>query len=307
MPAIEIEVAVDDHALGQVSEVVAQVGPGYEVSVADLRHFLSAYPGERFYVARRGGEAVGSLTTAPAGRPGCLFTMARVLPRARRRGVGRALLRCAAGRAIELDQARLWGRVDVTDADALAFVEHVGLEETGREYVSSLDLTTATAMSVPPPAGIAITSLAEHPELTEGAYAADVVCVPDIPSPTPMTSTSFHEWVEQTLEGPGGLPGGVMVAVADGTVVGYAALRGQTGQPGRADHELTCVVPAWRSRGVATALKRAQIEWARSAGFTELTTSNDSPNVEMLAVNRKLGYRVVEERISVEIDARKVG
>jgi hypothetical protein len=116
-----------------------------------------------------------------------MFTMVRVLEAARRRGVGRSLLRCAADRAIELGQPRLWGRVDVTDADALAFSDRIGLLETGREYVSSLDLT-APVTDVPPPPGVTITSLAEHPELTEGAYAADTVCVPDIPSPTPMTS-----------------------------------------------------------------------------------------------------------------------
>jgi mycothiol synthase len=302
---VDIRIADDDAALGQVSAVVAQVSPGSELSVEDMHHFLHAYPGERFYVARIGGEPVGALTTAPSGRPGHLFTMARVVPGARRRGTGRALLRCAAGRALELDHLRLWGRVDVADPDACAFADRVGLEETGREYVSSLDLTAA-APAEPPPPGITITSLAEHPQLTEATYAVDAACAPDIPSPTPMTAAPFDEWLEQTLGGPAGLPGGVMVAVADGDVVGYAALRRQTGQPGRADHELTCVLSSWRGRGVATALKRAQIEWAQSAGFTELTTTNDSPNVEMLAINRKLGYRVVQERMSVEIDARYV-
>jgi mycothiol synthase len=302
---IDIQIASDDAALGHVAAVVAVVSPGSEMSVEDMRHFLSAYPGERFYIATSGSEPVGALTTSPSSRPGHLFTMARVVPSARRHGVGRALLRCAAGRAIELDHPRLWGRIDVEDVDALAFVDRVGLQETGRQYVSSLDIT-APASRVSPPAGITITSLAEHPELTEGAYLADVACAPDVPSPTPMTSASFDEWREQTLEGPAGLPGGVMVAVADGQVVGYAALRRQSSHPRRAEHELTCVRPLWRGRGVATALKRAQIAWARSAGFTELTTTNDSPNVEMLAINRKLGYRVVHERMSVEIDVHDV-
>jgi RimJ/RimL family protein N-acetyltransferase len=67
-----------------------------------------------------------------------------------------------------------------------------------------------------------------------------------------------------------------------------------------AEHLLTCVVRPWRGRGVATALKQAQIAWARRAGITRLTTSNDSPSAAMLAVNRRLGYEPVVENLMME-------
>ena len=47
-------------------------------------------------------------------------------------------------------------------------------------------------------------------------------------------------------------------------------------------------------------MKSAQIAWAKSAGLTSLETSNDSPNAVMLAVNRRLGYRVIAENVMVE-------
>ncbi len=47
----------------------------------------------------------------------------------------------------------------------------------------------------------------------------------------------------------------------------------------------------WRRRGIATALKRAQIERARAAGIEQIFTSNDETNVAMRGVNAGLGYR----------------
>ena len=61
----------------------------------------------------------------------------------------------------------------------------------------------------------------------------------------------------------------------------------------------------WRGRGVAGALKSAQIAWARQAGIRRLVTSNDAPNAAMLAVNRRLGYRVVSEGVLVEGPAQR--
>ncbi len=56
----------------------------------------------------------------------------------------------------------------------------------------------------------------------------------------------------------------------------------------------------WRGRGVAKAMKSAQIAWAKRTGLERLETANDSPNTAMLAVNRRLGYRVVAENVIVE-------
>ncbi len=55
---------------------------------------------------------------------------------------------------------------------------------------------------------------------------------------------------------------------------------------------MTGTARAARGRGVATAIKRAMILWARDeAGLTALRTTNEERNAPMLAINRKLGYR----------------
>jgi RimJ/RimL family protein N-acetyltransferase len=54
---------------------------------------------------------------------------------------------------------------------------------------------------------------------------------------------------------------------------------------------------AWRGRGIASALKRAQIAWAIKNGIEVLETTNEVRNAPMRAVNEKLGYRPAPGRI----------
>ncbi len=54
--------------------------------------------------------------------------------------------------------------------------------------------------------------------------------------------------------------------------------------------ELTAVLPEYRGRGVATALKVLTIQYAQRHGFREIRTFNSSRNAPMLAINTKLGF-----------------
>ena len=54
---------------------------------------------------------------------------------------------------------------------------------------------------------------------------------------------------------------------------------------------MTGVLRVARGRGIAQALKRAQIAAAKEAGFERLRTQNDLANAAMRAVNERLGYR----------------
>ncbi len=303
MPApIEIECARSRPALGDVADVVARVSPASRLGREQLAHYLSANPGSVMLVARCGTEAVGAATLGRSGRPGHQYTMVRVVPEHRRRGAGSAMLEAARDHAGRIGLERIWGRIDAIDTGSLGFAERRGLVESGREWISALDLTGALSPVHPPP-GVTVVSLAERPDLIRAAYDVHSECLPDMPSPTPMQAEPFHEWVSQTLEGPGALPEAAVVAIAGDAVIGQAALTLE-GDEGTAEHLLTCVRREWRGRGVAGALKSAQIAWARQAGIERLVTSNDAPNAAMLAVNQRLGYRVVSEGVLVEGPAR---
>jgi len=301
MPApIEIESALSRPALDDVADVVARVSPANRLSPDQLAHYLSSNPQSALLVARRGTEAVGAATVGRSGRPGHQYTMVRVVPEHRRHGVGSAMLEAAREHAARIGLERIWGRIDATDTGSLGFAERNGLIESGRERISVLELTDAPSPAPPPP-GVTVVSLAQRPDLIRAAYDVHSGCLPDMP--TPMLAEPFHEWVSRTLEGPGALPAAAMVALAEHAVIGQAALALE-GDEGTAEHLLTCVRRDWRGRGVAGALKSAQIAWARQAGIERLVTSNDAPNAAMLAVNRRLGYQVVSEGVLVEGPAR---
>jgi len=63
---------------------------------------------------------------------------------------------------------------------------------------------------------------------------------------------------------------------------------------------MTGVKRAWRGRGLARALKCAQIAWDMKSGFEQLETGNEQRNTPMRGLNAQLGYRTVPGRILLE-------
>ena len=59
---------------------------------------------------------------------------------------------------------------------------------------------------------------------------------------------------------------------------------------GVAEDGITVVRRDWRRRGLATALKRAELEWAARNGIREVVTWTQRDNDGMRAVNERLGY-----------------
>ena len=55
-------------------------------------------------------------------------------------------------------------------------------------------------------------------------------------------------------------------------------------------HGLTATRRDWRRRGVATALKQAEIAAAKRAGFHRLVTESEERNEPMRRLNLKLGF-----------------
>jgi len=53
---------------------------------------------------------------------------------------------------------------------------------------------------------------------------------------------------------------------------------------------MTGVMPAYRGRKIALALKLMTIAYAKQQNGSSIHTDNDSQNAPMLAINRKLGY-----------------
>jgi RimJ/RimL family protein N-acetyltransferase len=111
-----------------------------------------------------------------------------------------------------------------------------------------------------------------------------------MPLHAPLEMPSYERWLEEEATGPDVLEGGTLLALDGERVVGFVSLLRRAADPRLAEHGLTAVAETHRNRGIATALKRAQIAWASSKGFRELMTSTQDGNAPMRAVNDKLGY-----------------
>jgi GNAT superfamily N-acetyltransferase len=274
--------------LATVAEIDGRVA-GEEPPGADaLAHELESDPRVLFLLAYAGDEAAGAGVGLPSSLPGCLYAMARVLPERRRRGMGAALYEALSEHARAVGRDALVGRVREDDADSRRFVDERGFRELSRECPVALHLDRVAAPPADPPAGVEIASLAARPELVRAAYEVEAETVGDIPLEPRPEPKSYEEWLAASVETPAALLDACFVALADGEVVGWAAL--QSLSDGAACHDLTAVRRPWRGRGIALALKRAQVAWAKEHGYRRLLTSNDEANAAMRAVNARLGY-----------------
>ena len=74
-------------------------------------------------------------------------------------------------------------------------------------------------------------------------------------------------------------------------MVGYSKWSLTTAQPHTAHHDLTAVKRAWRGRGIAGALKSAQLAWAQDNGYVKAVTYNDERNEPIRRLNERFGYQ----------------
>jgi mycothiol synthase len=222
-----------------------------------------------------------------------------VAPPLRRRGVGGELLRAAGAwlRDRGCDEATAPVRED--DPESLAWAERRGYREVGRDSRLALDLSLVEPPLVEPPDGIEIVSWAERPEVVRGMYEVACESYPDVPGEDEAVMTSFEEWLSADMQGAGDRPEATFAALAGDEVVGYAKFSISNARPGVAMHDMTGVKRAWRGRGIAGALKRAEIRWAKENGFTRLETMNEERNEPIRRLNERHGYRLEPGKINV--------
>jgi L-amino acid N-acyltransferase YncA len=238
-------------------------------------------------VAELDGEPVGAGSAGkfwgdPDGKLAAVTI--RVVKEARRRGVGTALDRRCSQHARELGKTRLFVFARYDDEESLGYFAFRGFEEIGRMQDVRLDLSTA-AIERSTPVAIELSVMGDDHE--RGMYETALEADADIPSATPIRTGTFEQWQERHLRGRV-LRDLSFVALEDGRVVGYAILGRHSEDT--AEHWMTGVARSARGRGIALALKQAQIAAAKEAGWAYLRTLNDLGNAPMRRVNEKLGY-----------------
>lgn len=244
-------------------------------------------------LAEEDGDTVGAaygLTgwhTPPHRAIGCAF----VLPDNRGFGIGIQLVDALEGWAGDNGASELEGPVAEDDEGSLAWAAAQGYHEVGRNSRLVLDLTEIEAPDPAPPEGIEIVTWADRPELAEGLYAVALEAMPDVPGEEEAEIGTFEDWLSRDMQGESDDPRAVFVALAGDEVAGYAKLSLSPGTTDRAFHDLTGVRRDFRGRGIAAALKRAQIGWAKANGYTSLQTANELRNDPIRHLNEKHGYR----------------
>lgn len=283
---------IGESELERFVEVARAAGPGAS-TVEDYVDWKRQAPQTVWLLAEKDGDAVGAgrLTPGWHSPPGVSLADVRVAPAARRAGVGSALLDELQRRSEALGRPLLEISVRDDDAEALAWAERRGFREVGRNARLQLDLGEVEEPALDPPDGIEIVTWAERPELARGIYEVAREAYPDEPDAGDDELEPFETWLSQDMQGSGDRPEAVFVALEDGEVVGYAKLSISLARPGIVMHDMTGVRRAWRGRGIAAALKRAEIAWAKRNGAEKLETLNHERNAPIRHLNEKHGYR----------------
>ena len=291
---LELRRVVTDDDLEAWRQVRIAVLPNERTdSIEQLRR--TATPEQLLLLAELDGAVVGSGiakqsdTGADNG-----FVQPRVVPGARRRGVGTAVLHALGAHAEALGFRTVGSRVG--DEGSFKFAARFGFRETGRE-VEQVRAIRPNEEAPRLPGGVQIVSLAERPELRTRTYhELALQAFEDMPTPTPIAITAELwelEWITW-LEGS-------FVALTADEIVGCAGLVRDDDHPDRAEHSLTAVRRDWRGRGLARALKETIFVWAGAHGVGEIYTWTQTGNENMRAVNDKLGF--VTRSVSVSVRA----
>lgn len=267
------------------------VMPRYPITPDELERQRSRRPDDVRLLGKIDWAVAGCAAAIRSDLPGRTYMGNVVLPEHRRRGLGRAFLE----RIVDVARAHgndvLAAGVEEGDGAGEAFAARFGLREVLRELEISRRLSAGEPEPEPePPEGIVLVEASKRPDLLRDAYAVACEALPQMPLHAPLEPPSYERWVEEDATGPDVLAGGTLLALDGERVVGFVSLLRRAADPRLAEHGLTSVAQSHRNRGIATALKRAQIAWASRNGYRELMTSTQDANAPMRAVNDKLGY-----------------
>lgn len=249
----------------------------------------------RLLIGELDGRVVATAHTGLAfddAEPGRAFSNPSVLPDARGRGVGSALL-AEAERYLAAEGATsiyVWA---LDEPHCLAFAERRGYQLSRGSVFQRLDLTTAELPPLPEPgalpAGVEVRTVAELADRVTEFYEADVETTADEPGDLAGHQIDLDQWRSLYWEHPD-LDRELSIAVlVDGAIAAYTVVH--TDRRDRYQSGMTGTRRGYRGRGLATLAKTASLHRARAAGFRTAFTGNDTDNQPMLAINRRFGYR----------------
>lgn len=257
--------------------------------------------GQRYrLVAERDQVVIGCATIARDRwePPGYYVCWIIVDPACRSQGIGSTLFDDALAFARTQGAMRLVAEVLDNDPSSQRFAEKRGFTVFRHVFEATIDLKTfdearfAGIVARVEASGIRLFSLAEAGDNDDNLRRLwDVNYRTALDDPASIGAFPDFDQFRQILRGGNWFrPDGQILAADGDCYVGLSAV-GYFGQTNSAYNMMTGVLPAYRGRQIASALKLRSIRAAKSWGVDFIRTNNDSDNAPMLAINRKLGYQ----------------
>ncbi len=194
--------------------------------------------------------------------------------------------RAASAAAREIGKSGLEVWTTTRTPEVAPWLEGRGYDEVRRYVISELDV--AAAPDLGPPA-FEIVTFAERPDLEEELQALARIAYADQPGRSESVINDWPTWGLHAHR-----PDAYFIALEGGRLLGYGylELEGETWSNG-----FMAVTREARDRGVAGALKRAQIRWAKEEGIATLRTANEVRLHSMRDLNRRCGYAPLYDEI----------
>jgi mycothiol synthase len=287
-----VRVAETERDLETYVRIWNAITPDQPASLEQQRERKGRDPRRLHLLAERDDTPVGCGFAGPSDSPGRGFLAPRVLPSARRGGIGTALLWQLVAHLGGLGYGTASSHVDGRDPGSLAFATRNGFAEVDRQVEQVKVVGDEAPADVPE--GIRFLTVAERPDLLEAAYDLAVEGFADMATAAQVT-ISLDDWLRDEAT----VPEGSFIALAGDEIVGYSGLCRR--HDGVFEDGLTVVRRSWRRHRLATALKQAELAWAGANGVEEIVTWTQRDNAGMRAVNERLGY--VYRSITVEVCA----
>ena len=262
----------------------------------DKKYFLRRWVAED--PASREAVATGEISHMPwSFHPQKFWMDLEVHPDWQRKGIGQAMYEAIGAELRAKGAIVVRSSTQESKAESVRWLEKRGFVEKMRNWESHLDVASVDAARFASkavvPDGIRILTLAEarreDPECLRTLFDLGNEIGPDIPNPDVFTPSTF-EMFQAHMGGPDALPDGQFYAKAGDRFVGLSTLWRSEGSPDVLYQGLTGVVRAYRGRGLAWALKMRTISYARSHGFRQIRTWNNTMNRPILNINEALGF-----------------
>ncbi len=231
--------------------------------------------------------------------PNKFFMQLWVDPEQQKQGIGSQLYDALVKELSALDPLSLRVSVKENNTDALRFAQNRGFKETKRDWEAVLaakdhkpeNFETLELRAVSQ--GVVIKSLAEFEDkeaIGKQFFECFNLVRQDVPRSEPATPLSWAFFKKNFLDAPDFYPEGTFFAFHKSEMIGLSQVwKGESSSDLYTG--LTAVKREHRRKGVATALKLKALRLAKNTNAGNIYTDNETNNVEMIAINEKLGFK----------------